>query len=381
MTTTGTNVNIKNTPGNNLKLEAFKDGNLIENFKYVELENANLGESILVTRDDSLVIQVDISQKTTGLPDGEYIYRFYSQNSKLREITPLELKVSYKSDPQYVKSLNYEPKDSMGLTLYFPSPDNKYLIPVTRFVPYNVAILTTTIENLSKGADPATTLQTKPITPKINRVYYNGNTVYIEVDSQSDKLTDNENLFMALDSIVSAITEVPQMRRVQFLLDGKRVDEIAPGIAARNPWSPDPNPAAYLPYNTFDRYLLFPYRPDTSGAATIRDQCYVLFEALKEGLPQNPLVQAVIPHNVELLNVYYLNRTLKLDFNPALLSAYKEDRQMQYMMMDSILYSFSSIADVRDIQLLVDGSDQHSFADYNFSKPLVRPLYLNPEKN
>ncbi len=381
MTTTGTNISIKNIPGKNLKIEAYKDGTPVENLRYVEYDAVSLDENILIAKNNPVVIQVDISQKTTGLPDGEYLYRFFSQNDKLKEITPLELKVSYKSNPQYVKSLNYQPKDNMGLILYFPSTNYKYLIPVTRFIPYNAAILTKTVENLGKGADPATTLPTEPAIPEVNKVYYNGSTVFIEVDSKSGNLVDNGNLFMALDSIVHAMTQVPGMRRVQFLLDGKRVDEIAPGISTRNPWSADTSPAAYLSYNTFDRYLLFPYRPDTSGAATIRDQCYILFETLKKGLPEDPLVQAVIPDNVELLNVYYLNRTLKLDFNPALLEAYKDDRHKQYMMMDAILYTFSSIANIKDIQLLVNGSDQYSFADYKFSKPLTRPLYLNPEKN
>jgi len=186
---------------------------------------------------------------------------------------------------------------------------------------------------------------------------------------------------MALDSIVYSLTEIPQMRRVQFLLDKNRVDELAPGIAVRNPWSPDASPAAYLAYNTFDRYLLFPYRPDTSQAEVIRDQCYVLFETLKEGIPGDPLVEAVVPEEVELLNVYFLNGILKLDFNDAFLKAYSDERHKQYMMMDSILYTFSSIETVKSIQLLIDGSEKHSFADYSLSKPLTKPLYINPEKN
>jgi spore germination protein GerM len=269
----------------------------------------------------------------------------------------------------------------MGLVLYFPSPDNKYLIPVTRFVPDSKSVLTTTIQNLALGADPETALQPRSIIPDVVKVYYSGSTVYVVLDPDSERLKDTGNLHIALDSIVYTMTEIPQMRRVQFLLDGKRVDEIAPGIAARDPWLPDAGPAAYLAYNTFDRYLLFPYRPDISEAEIIRDKCFALFETLKLGIPGDPLVKAVVPKEVELLNVYFLKGTLTLDFNDAFLEAYSGERHKQYMMMDSILYTFSSVETVKNIQILIEGSDQYSFADYSLSKPLTRPLYINPEKN
>jgi spore germination protein GerM len=376
-----TNISIRNNPGKNLKVEAYKNGTPVESLVYLELETGRPGEDIVITRDNPLLLQVDISQKITGLPDGEYFFRFYLQDDKLAEIEPLELKVNYISDPKYYKSLNYEPKDNMGLVLYFPSPDNKYLVPVTRFVPDSKSVLTTTIQNLALGADPETALQQRSIIPGVVKVYYSGSTVYVMLDPDSERLKDTGNLHMALDSIVYTMTEIPQMRRVQFLLDGKRVDEIAQGIAARNPWLPDKSPAAYLAYNTFDRYLLFPYRPDMSEAETIRDKCFALFETLKLGIPGDPLVEAVVPKEVELLNVYFLKDTLTLDFNDAFLEAYSGERHKQYMMMDSILYTFSSVETVKNIQVLVEGSDQYSFADYSLSKPLTRPLYINPEKN
>ena len=378
--TTQTNVVIENNPGKNLKVEAYKNDTPVENLEYLELESGIPGEDIVITRDNPLLLQVDISQKITGLPDGEYLFRFCARNENLMEIAPLELKVSYASNPQYYKSLNYEPKNNMGLVLYFPSPGCKYLVPVTRFVPSSAAMLTTTIENLAAGADPGTTLETRTIIPDVIKVYYSGTTVYVSLDPESERLKDAESLGMALDSIVCSLTEIPQMKRVQFLLDKSKVDELASGIAVRNPWSPDTSPAAYLAYNTFDRYLLFPYRPDTSEAETVRDMCYVLFETLKEGI-RGPLVEAVIPEEVELMNVYFLGGTLKLDFNDEFLEAYDQERHKQYMMMDSILYTFSSIETVKNIQLLIEGSDRYSFADYSLSRPLARPLYINPEKN
>lgn len=269
----------------------------------------------------------------------------------------------------------------MALKLYFPSPDGKYLIPVTRFVPYNAAILTRTIEALASGADPATTLQPNGIIPDFTKVYYSGTTVYVVLEPDSEGLRDDKNLIAALDSIVYTMTDIPQMKRVQFLLDGKRVEELAPGVAVRNPWSPDTNPAAYLAYNTFDRYLLFPHRPDISEAETVREKCLMLFNTLKEGLPMDPIVEAVIPNETELLNVYFLKGTLKLDFNDAFLEAYENERHKRSMMMDSILYTFSSIEGVKNIQILINGSDRHTFADYSLSKPLTRPLYINPETN
>lgn len=381
ITTKGTSLNLRNVPGRNLKVEAFKNNQPVDDLNYIELETGNKDRDIVIDRNNPFVVQIDISQKTTGLPNGEYLYRFYSGHRELTDITPLELKVTYESEPRYIKSLNYNPAGSMGITLFFPDRDNKYLIPVTRFVPENPAVLTQTIRNLAQGPDPATTLDTKAILPDVDKVYYSGSTVYVEIDAESDRLRDTDMLEMALVSIVRTMTGIPGMRRVQFLPDGKRSDEIAPGVAVRSPWLGDTGPAAYLAYNTFDRYLLFPYKPDLSNVVTVREHCLMLFDALKTGLSEDPLVEPVVPRGVQLLNVYYANHNLKLDLNKAFLEAYKGDRQRQSMMMDAMLYTFSSIEGVNSLQFLVEGDDRHTYADYNLENSLTKPLFVNPEKN
>lgn len=378
---TNTNITIKNSPCNNVKVEAYKEGNIIENFIYSELDGGIPARDIIISRDNPFSVYLNISQKTTGLPDGEYIFKFYSKSELLAEINPIELKVHYSSNPQYYKSLNFQPKNSMGITLHFPCPDGKYLIPVTRFVPQNTAVLSETMENLAMGIDPAATLKTNITVPDYTKVYYSGTTVYVVLDSNSKKPADNRDLIMSLDAIVYTMTGIPQMKRVQFLLDGKRVDELAPGVVIKNPWAPDASPAAYLSYNTFDRYLLFPYRPDIKDAVTVREQCFLLFEVLKNGLPEDPMVEPPVPRNVELMNVYFSGDTLKLSFNDAFLKAFEDERHKQYRMMDSVLYTFSSIERVKRIHILINDNDNHSFADYSLSKPLTRPLYLNPETN
>jgi len=381
MTTTSTAISIKNSPGNNIKIEAYKDGNRIDGFNFVEAVDGATDEEMTLSRDKPLVFQVDISQKTTRLPDGSYVFKFSGNNEKLKNIEPLELNVSYKSSPQYYKSLNYQPKNSMGLVLYFPSGDYNYLVPITRFVPYSTAVLSTTGENLVKGADPVTGLLKTDIIPDINKVYYSGSTVYVDINSKSDRLKDNPRLFHALDAVVYSMTEIPEMKRVQFMLDGKRVEEITPGISTSAPWSPETSPAAYLLLNTFDRYLLFPYRPNTAEAKTIRDYAYTLFDTMKTGIEGDLFVEPVLPEDVELLNVYYINNTIKLDFNRAFLEVYRNDRQKQYIMMDSILYSFTTIPGVKYVKLMIEGNDDYTFADNKLINSFSRPLFINPENN
>lgn len=381
MATTKTSISLENAPGQNLKIDVLKDGNKVISLSNVEILNGTRDNEVVITRDNPLIVHADISQKTTRLPDGEYYFKFSSTSSRLENIDPLELKVTYKSNPQYYKSLNYHPKNTMGLVLYFVDREKNYMIPATRFVPYSEAILNTTAINLVKDAHPATGLLDTNIVPDINKVVYNGSTVYVDINSQSNKLKDNPRLFNALDAVVYSMCEVQGMKRVQFLLDGQRVKEISPGITIDRPWSPETTPAAYLALNTIDRYLIFPYRPDTSEAKTILEYAYMLFNTMKKGIEGDQLVIPVVPENVKLLNVYYLNNTIKLDFNKAFLNAYKGDRQKQTMMMDSILYSFTTIPGVKYVKILVEGNDQYTYVDYGFAKPLTRPMYINPEEN
>jgi spore germination protein GerM len=379
VSTTSTTADIGESPEENLRIEAYKEGERIDNFHYYHISEKGSQTNTVLTKDNPLSFQIDISQKTTRLPNGEYLFKFYI--SSLEDLSPLELIVNYQSNPRYYKSLNYAPSDSIGLTLYFLNRDNNHLVPLTRFVPHSTTILTTTIENLITGADPSSGLIDTAIVPGFNKVYYSGSTVYVDIDSRSDKLDDSSTLFYALDSVVYTMTRIQGMKRVQFLLDGKRVEEIRPGISTGAPWSPDTNPAAYLMMNTFDRYLLFPYRPDTSEAKVIRDYAYILFNNLKSGIENDPHILPVIPDNVDLLNVYYLSGTITLDFNRAFLKAYEDDRQMQYVLLDSILFTFSEIPGVSRIKILVEGDDQHTFADNRLASTFTRPLYINPEKN
>jgi len=381
MTSTRTSISLEDTEGQNILIEVYQNGNKIKSIEHTETLNGTPDKQVVITRDNPLVVHVDISQKTTKLPDGEYLFKFLSSSSKLKDIEPLELKVTYKSDPKYYKSLNYHPEGTMGLVLYFPGGENNYLIPVTRFVAQSKAILTTTAFNLVKGAHLATGLENTDIAPDINKVVYNGSTVYVDIKSQSDRLKNNPELFNALDAIVYSMCEIPGMKRVQFLLDDNRVREISPGIATDRPWSPEVTPAAYLALNTVDRYLIFPYRPDTSYARTILEQAYILFQTMKEGIIEDDMVIPVIPEDVKLLNVYYLNNTIKLDFNKAFLNAYEGNRQKQTMMMDSILYTFSTIPGVKYVKIMIEGNDEYTFADNSLTNKFTRPLYINPEKN
>ncbi len=381
MTTTRTSVNIQGTQGKNIKIEVFKDGNKLEAVNYDEEASQIPDGNFTITRNNPLIVQLDISQKTTRLPDGEYIFKFSSSNSKLDSIEPLDLRVTYKSNPQYYKSLNYYPKGTMGIVLYFPEKGKNYMVPVTRFVPYTQAVLNTTASNLVTGANFSTGLIDTDIIPHINKVFYNGSTVYVDINSRSDRLKDNPRLFHALDSIVYSMCEIPGMERVQFLLDGKRVEEISPGITTGSPWSPETTPAAYLALNTVDRYLIIPYRPDTSSAGSIREIAYILFQTLKKGIEDDHMVMPVIPEEVKLLNVYYLHNTITLDFNPAFLEAYKGNRQKQTMMMDAILYTYTTIPGVQYVKILIEGNDQYTFADNRLTNRFKRPLYINPETN
>lgn len=110
------------------------------------------------------------------------------------------------------------------LLLYFGSEQGDYLVPELRVVDRSSNIEEVIVRELIKGPVSNGTRQLIPKDTKVLYAKLRSNTVLVNLSSDF-KLTGTENN-LAVSSIVNSLTELPGIKYVQLLIDGRRAGQI-----------------------------------------------------------------------------------------------------------------------------------------------------------
>ncbi|HHY05675.1 MAG TPA: GerMN domain-containing protein [Clostridia bacterium] len=125
------------------------------------------------------------------------------------------------------------PKTEVQLaTLYFADEDVMYLVPEEREIKYAKDNLPQAIiEELVKGPQSEELRATLPETTRLLSLEVSEGTAYVNLSKEfeRDYPGGSTGELMALGSIVRSLTELENIQRVQFLLEGKKVDVLAKG--------------------------------------------------------------------------------------------------------------------------------------------------------
>ncbi|MTI69688.1 MAG: GerMN domain-containing protein [Firmicutes bacterium] len=359
------------------KIEIYKNNSLLKTLKSGKISSNKLK----LTKSNPYTTTINISQNQLNLPNGNYRLRIKSNSDNMKYITPINLNVNFLSEVPYIKAKNKTPKSLMGLTLFFPSKNYNIsqLVGVTRFVKTNKRPLTTTLEELKKGPQANIGLNN---TPPIGDFEYvvRKNITYINLPSTEKKYTKNELISKtAMTSMLKSIGSNEEVKTIKFTIDNTTYDKFFNGEVVNKPIDIDFNNRLYLAYNTPKRYFLVDCKLDVfTKDDTLNTKVEKMFDALKNYNVKhlwNP-----IPKGIELINYNYADNTLTLNFNDKFKSFYKDDN-FKLIMLDSILYSFTSIKDIKQVKILINNKTIKTFAGINLEKPLKRPLYINPEVN
>jgi spore germination protein GerM len=360
---------------NPLVLEIIQDNQIIKTLAAPEFvqsapENQN-------TIEEQAAYQLDLSQQKLGLPDGSYVFHIYGTAQELKQIDPLTLNITYSTISPYLSATNTAAKGKMGVTLYFSNPQNpKYTVPVTRFVTSSRAPLRATIDQMRKGSD---VLGFQPSVPGVSKIQIRQGTAILHLGSDLEIFNQDAALGnAAVKSFVNALTSIPGVDRVKFLVNGKESDNILGGINTREPINPDINPKVYLGLNqNQNRSLLVP--------VSLNDQNMV-YENIFHGLKTSEIggqkitdLVAPVPQQVNLMDHKLKGDQLTLNLSKEFTRVYADRPDLQKMMVDAIVYSYTSIIGVNNIQILVEGQPIPTFADINLTGSIKKPLYINPE--
>ncbi|WP_425448397.1 GerMN domain-containing protein [Dethiothermospora halolimnae] len=380
------NISLKFTSNKNTKLSLTSDhiikANIYKNnnlFKTKNFNRANNQSSISITKNVPYIMNLDLSQENLNIPNGEYKI-IIDANVKEKHLAPLTLTLKYMGNQKYIPASNKIPDGKMPLTLYFPDKDNKIdeLIGVTRFVKYSNKPLNTTIKELQKGPDNSTGLNSSSPIGNVNYITIKKGITYVNLPSDEKIYTESSTRSnIAMESFLKSLSSISGIDHIKFLVDNQRKKLFFNGNDISSNIKLNKNNKVYLSFNNYKRYFLVGYNVyEINNNFSITEKVDKMIDKLKKSTDN---LSNTIPNNVEIKNFSVSDGILKLNFNKNLVNSYDGNKNLQRMMVDSILFSFTSIEGVNRVHILVDNDIVSEFAGLDISKPLERPKFINPE--
>lgn len=377
---------LKNAAKNIFKASIYENDKLVlGDVNNLELVNLSSDSTLTINKDNPLLTTIDISQKKLGLADGTYKIVLQSNLISDANYSSVSIDVTYDSGGIYIPAMTDAPKGTKGLTLYFTTENADTLIPVTRFLVEDKSITRMTIEQLQNG----------PINPDMKTVvgdvtnctYNNGNVV---IDVPSSYIQYNEGStggILSYNTFVKSIFSVRKywpIHSLSFTVDRKHVDTYFHGIDTAKPiLFADNSYLIYLSYKINDRYYLFDSQVDASSAGiTENDATEIKAQKLYDAYfdTQLPYGRNPIPNGVELQSAKLEGNNLVLDFNDNFLKSYEGKDDLKMMMIESLIYSFTTIPNIDGIKITTNGKPLTNFVkDRDLSGFLTTPKFINPE--
>ncbi|SKC92810.1 GerMN domain-containing protein [Maledivibacter halophilus] len=362
-------------------LEVFNNGQFVR--KYVNTEFVT-GLINVDNEDNQLKYSFDISQENLELDNGIYTLKIYSTGEAFKSISPYEISANYLGNFTYIPAKNDVEDGHMYLTLYFPDKNYEHLVPVSRKLPYTNKTIRTSIDNLLLGPNSSLGLSSGSPIPDIPRVWVRNKIAYLNLPNDIGKYgqTSAQAIF-AVDTFVSTLTNLNGVDKIKFLQNGRTPSsELFHGLNIEESFEKNKSPKAYLGLQTNTERLLLAPVEISSKSIEMNDLVPKIFNSLKTSIVNDIHYKnliTTIPEDLELLNFDYSDGLLTLNFNTKLLNISDDKKNVRHLLLDSILYSFTSIPNVNKISIKVNSNSLDSFGGTNVSEPLAPPKFINPE--
>ncbi|HBB28212.1 MAG TPA: hypothetical protein DC000_03000 [Clostridiales bacterium] len=176
-----------------------------------------------------------------------------------------------------------------------------------------------------------------------------------------------------------SINKYLQVDKIKFTVDKRASEDYFHGMSVKEPVVRSNNPILYFGYKVDDRVYLYEHEVlDIDVNANIKTISEQMIEYYKSKLPTN--AKSPIPNDLALKNATMENGTLVLDFNEVFKTAFDGDQAKRKFMIDSLVYSFTSINGVKSVRFTADGNPVENFIDgKDITGALTAPSFINPE--
>jgi len=184
----------------------------------------------------------------------------------------------------------------------------------------------------------------------------------------------------AAESIKGTLRDNLGIEEVQVLVNRQAADTALHGMDISKPWNTEAGPRAYICLETETGKLVL--APARLEADSYEDAINQMFEAFKTGtVNETKSLNAIsfLPSDVTVLDYRISNKTITVDLSKDISKLYGERTDLANLAVEALMNSFTSLIDVDKVVLTANGTPIQ-FEDYDFSEPLARPIFINPER-
>ncbi len=364
-----------------VRLDFISDGETVKTFKASDFEMQREAS----TEDDFSMLHytLNANKKTTGLEYGPYSIRIYVEDE-----TAISMDEAF-SDILYIPQGTFAPAFSLveqtgtiNFRLYYPDNRYMYLVPVTRTVPYQEGMVRYLVNTLSEGPKQSMGLTEGSPIPYIPYIWISEKVATISLPAGDLGVYDDgssASLFAA-ESITQTLRENLGIEEVQVLVNRQPAETALHGMDISKPWTTDRGPVAYICLETETGKLVL--SPARLEADSYKDAIEQMFKAFKKGVvneTKSPNTIAFLPSDVDVLDYRISNKIITVDLSKDISKLYGERTDLAHLSIEALMNSLTSLIDVDKVVLTANGSPIQ-FEDYDFSEPLSKPAFINPER-
>ncbi|MGB3368943.1 MAG: GerMN domain-containing protein [Acidaminobacteraceae bacterium] len=363
---------------NNLTIDIFKFDSLV---KSVALSSLNSDISISTDSDvNVLSMSIPIDRLTHNIKTGHYTIKVSSNSEKTSIFKTLEYSVTYIDDKKYIMATDDDMNKTIA-TLYYPDKDFLWSVPVTHEISSRRNSQIRSILNaILEGPKADSGLNDGTAGPSISSAYIKNGVLTLKTSSTNVKKYDEDSALASasLDTMINSLVSLDNVNELKFLVNNSSNGTYFNGSSIKDGFKILDKSKVYLGLQTTNDYIyLVPIAYGSVDDIKIED----MFETLKHASIANKssegLLQSV-PQNVNLLNSSLEDDVLTLNLSKEFLNSYKSSEDYSLLMIDSLVYSYTSYDKIDSVRITVDGNIVDDFFGINISTPMRPKLYINP---
>jgi hypothetical protein len=354
---------------------------LYQNDETFQVLNADaIIKSVELTYDNEVIqvtYEIELDYYNLGLNrDGFFDAELNFSSDKNIESHIYQL--AYRPTIDYVDNGSPQNNGNFIYKTFFKNEDGTELVPTYFSVEYPESI-TVEVRNrlynpppLGYGLSSEAVIPARSSVSKLGDKYYG---VFLYTDEINKVIENNEEAQLAVDALVQSLIRLPHISRLSLFVDDAQLPGTLYDIDLTTIYEQSTSSAVYLSdmNSTNKRYLI----PIQLSEANVYDEITALFNTLKTGFIDDKQWIQMIPPEVEMIGFTIEGTTVTADFNEAFLNSYKDEPEYQRMMINSLLYSFTSNPNISKVQITVNGQVVTNYGGYDFTEPQLEPSYIN----
>jgi len=295
-----------------------------------------------------------------------------------KDIEPYVYPIAYRPDIEYVNNGSAQNNGNFIYKTFFKNEDATHLVPVYMSVTYPEKITVEVRNRLYNPPPIGYGLSTEAVIPQKSSVQKLGPAYYgvFMYSDEINKVIDNDiEANLAVEALIKSLTRLPHIDRLSLYVNDQQLPDTFYNVDLSQVYEQNTATQVYLTEaNSTDKRYLMPFE---ITEANVYDEILSIFNILKTGYIDDKQWTQIIPPEVEMNTFMIEGTTITADFNEAFLIAYENQPNYRRLMINSILYSFTSNPNIIKVVITVNGQPVENYAGYSFLEPQLEPSYIN----